>query len=65
MFKKAVHNQNLLHGALLKAVFPLPEDFQCSHSLKSVTNTVKTQPEITCLKLTIETLEQGVKYVQS
>ena len=24
-----------------------------------------TQPPITCLKLTIETLEQGVKYVQS
>ena len=24
-----------------------------------------TQPEIACLKLTIETLEQGVKYVQS
>ena len=26
---------------------------------------VSTQPAITCLKLTIETLEQGVKYVQS
>ena len=26
---------------------------------------VKTQPEITCSKLTIETLEQGMKYVQS
>ena len=26
---------------------------------------VKTQPAITCSKLTIETLEQGVKYVQS
>ena len=25
----------------------------------------QTQPEITCSKLTIETLEQGVKYVQS
>ena len=24
-----------------------------------------TQPAITCSKLTIETLEQGVKYVQS
>ena len=24
-----------------------------------------TQPEITCSKLTMETLEQGVKYVQS
>ena len=26
---------------------------------------VATQPAITCSKLTIETLEQGVKYVQS
>ena len=26
---------------------------------------IKTQPEITCSKLTIETLEQGTKYVQS
>ena len=26
---------------------------------------VITQPAITCSKLTIETLEQGVKYVQS
>ena len=26
---------------------------------------VRTQPAITCSKLTIETLEQGVKYVQS
>ena len=25
----------------------------------------KTQPAITCSELTIETLEQGVKYVQS
>ena len=27
--------------------------------------TLITQPEITCSKLTIETLKQGVKYVQS
>ena len=26
---------------------------------------VKSQPAFTCSKLTIETLEQGVKYVQS
>ena len=26
---------------------------------------LETQPAITCSKLTIETLEQGVKYVQS
>ena len=26
---------------------------------------IKTQPTITCSKFTIETLEQGVKYVQS
>ena len=28
-------------------------------------NGVSTQPGFTCLKLTIETIEQGVKYVQS
>ena len=28
-------------------------------------NTALTQPAIACSKLTIETLEQGVKYVQS
>ena len=26
---------------------------------------INTQPEFACSKLTIETLEQGVKYVQS
>ena len=26
---------------------------------------IATQPAITCLKLTIETLEQGLNYVQS
>ena len=26
---------------------------------------IETQPAITCSKLTIETLEEGVKYVQS
>ena len=34
-----------------------------SYNLKNKTNI--TQPAITCSKLTIETLEQGVKYVQS
>ena len=28
-------------------------------------NTFASQPAITCSKLTMETLEQGVKYVQS
>ena len=28
-------------------------------------NLMDTQPAIMCLRLTIETLEQGVKYVQS
>ena len=30
-----------------------------------VGNFLTTQPTITCSKLTVETLEQGVKYVQS
>ena len=39
---------------------PEPESFVSEK--KSV---ISTQPAITCSKLTIETLEQGVKYVQS
>ena len=27
-----VHDQNLLHATLLKAVLPLPEEFQCNSS---------------------------------
>ena len=30
-----------------------------------ITKAVTSQPAFTCSKLTIETLEQGVKYVQS
>ena len=33
--------------------------------MQCVYTCVTTQPAITCSKLTIETLEQGVKYVQS
>ena len=32
---------------------------------RAFVSTIITQPAITCSKLTIETLEQGVKYVQS
>ena len=32
---------------------------------KGISENASTQPAITCSKLTIETLEQGVKYVQS
>ena len=33
--------------------------------LSSAKTLIETQPAITCSKLTIETIEQGVKYVQS
>ena len=33
--------------------------------LNYMNNNVYTQPGITCSKLTMETLEQGVKYIQS
>ena len=36
----------------------------CGYFLKFV-YAVPAQPAITCSKLTIQTLEQGVKYVQS
>ena len=33
--------------------------------VKRITNLIVSQPAFTCSKLTIKTLEQGVKYVQS
>ena len=33
--------------------------------LEDLTKSITAQPAFTCSKLTIETLEQGVKYVQS
>ena len=41
------------------------ENLQNGSSETSITFSERTQPAITCSKLTIETLEQGVKYVQS
>ena len=35
------------------------------HLIKDIEKVDMTQPVITCSKLTIETLERGVKYVQS
>ena len=43
----------------------------CKYYFENFKNLIKvltlslSQPAITCLKLTIETLEQGVKYIQS
>ena len=34
-------------------------------ALRKIVLLLLSQPTITCLKLTIETLERGVKYVQS
>ena len=42
--------------------YRVTEYYSIRHSATSATH---TQPEITCSKLTIETLEQGVRYVQS
>ena len=38
---------------------------QWSVSIYKLTERTLSQPAVTCSKLTIETLEQGVKYVQS
>ena len=45
------------------AVCQLRLDFRLPHKLSYYKNS--TQPAFTCSTLTIETLEQGVKYVQS
>ena len=39
--------------------------FQLNFKIASQEITVGTQPTFTCSKLTMKTLEQGVKYVQS
>ena len=44
-------------------IFP-PPAFHLFEYTKQVNYDI-TQPAITCSKLTIETLDQGVKYVQS
>ena len=46
----------------LKGYKPI-NDKKCNKLL--INQRMKPQPAITCSKLTIETLEQGVKYVQS
>ena len=46
----------------------MQSDFKCKgewSNLDDKARDCKTQPAFTCSKLTIETLEQGVKYVQS
>ena len=43
----------------------LEYDHKCKTTIRSLLKLKYTQPAITCSKLTIEILEQGVKYVQS
>ena len=49
--------------------FKIIADLKALHSISWVKSPVfeleTTQPAFTCSKLTIETLEQGVKYVQN
>ena len=42
----------------------LPWNLQCLHKILYSEN-MRAQLAITCSKLTVETLEQGVKYIQS
>ena len=42
-----------------------PQMIKLSLKIKIKKKSKLSQPAITCSKLTIETLEQGVKYVQS
>ena len=43
----------------------LRHQYIISYYIITLIITVRTQPAFTCSKLTIEALEQGVKYVQS
>ena len=55
---RAVNLVTLLRKRLQRRSFPV-------NITKVLGTAVLTQPAITCSKLTIETLEQAVKYVQS
>ena len=56
-FTSTLVNVTFLHGIFSRFL-------NCTNSIKS-RKASHTQSAFTCSKLTIETLEQGVKYVQS
>ena len=64
------NDSHFLHSELKARVLPLLEPRQgnnkgCETNRHTIKKKVSAQPAFTCSKLTIETLEQGVKYVQS
>ena len=65
-YSKHVHVTHSFHELLIFFWLALVDIFifKFDFSLHRI-NIVHTQPAFTCSKLTIETLEQGVKYVQS
>ena len=62
-FLSAAFLQNIFERLLLKIVHS-EQIFIQNQQPQSIIH-VRSQPAFTCSKLTIETLEQGVKYVQS
>ena len=56
-YKRFFHALHIFFSNIKLTIFPVYK--------QKTNNKVLTQPAIACSKLTIETLEQGVKYVQS
>ena len=56
-------NSSLVHNQLIMERFPFLD--KARYYLFYFYSDIWTQPAFTCSKLVIETLEQGVKYVQS
>ena len=73
---KATHSLAMLMTlsaikSLLTSEFMISFVLKCKTAISGITSVsfkvgrIQSQPAFTCSKLTIETLEQGVKYVQS
>ena len=59
---EAIHFQQSKRSILYQKAYKIFDSFK---KVIHINQKVLTQPAFTCSKLTIETLEQGVKYVQS
>ena len=62
MSQLSIYNSLKIENQRFSDVF---RGYKKTSVMKWVNLNVATQPAFTCSKLTIETLEQGVKYVQS
>ena len=67
VYAVSIHTLYVLAFVVFRAYFLLllAANFICVAHYRNAAVRIRSQPAITCSKLTIETLEQGLKYVQS